>query len=119
MLQNVTVNVPRDALEHAKTVKEVWRELAGKLSVPNLSFEEFSKKVADADEVATLADKLRRERAELVKRRNEILIEVWDMTKRVRNAAKATFGDASPQAKKFLGSAPPQRKSSSGRVKAD
>ena len=92
-----TGTFPRNALSQAKLTRKGWSALQGDLHVPNLTFDEFSKKVEDAQKKVAMAERLRRERAEAVRVRNEVLKEVWDFTKRIRNATKATFGDNSPQ----------------------
>jgi len=96
-----SLGYPPNALEQAKRVRKGWEELGQKLTVPNLSLEEFVKKVEEAQEKVQLAKKLREERRRVVASRNQILREVWDLTKRVRNAAKAVFGDDSPEVRKM------------------
>lgn len=96
-----SLGYPPNALEQAKEVRKGWEEIGEKLTVPNLSLEEFIKKVEEAQEKVRLAKKLREERRRVVASRNQILKEVWDLTKRVRNAAKAAFGDDSPEVRKM------------------
>ena len=43
------------------------------------------------------AELLKVQRAQAIQERNVVLSELWDLTKRVRNAAKATFGDNSSE----------------------
>ena len=57
--------------------------------------EDFQKKISFAAGKVDLADRLKMERRNAVKQRNESLKVVWDLTKRIRNAAKATSGDSS------------------------
>ena len=94
---------PRNTLRQAELAKEGGKDLLDKLLVPNLSLEEFETKITKATEKVDLAEKLKEERSKAVKSRNEFLKEVWDLTKRIRNAAKATFGDNSAEIEKFGG----------------
>jgi len=94
---------PRNTLRQAELAHDGWKELLKKLNVPNLTIKEFESKIAQATEMVDLAEKLKEERSRAVKQRNETLKEVWDLTKRIRNAAKATFGDSSKEIDKFGG----------------
>lgn len=94
---------PRDTLEQAELAKEGWKNLLDELSVPNLSLEEFEDIISKTTEQVDLAEQLKEERAKAVQERNEYLKEVWDLTKRIRNAAKATFGDNSKKIEQFGG----------------
>ena len=78
-----------------------------------MTLEVFEEKIKKAAEKVELAERLKEERSKAVKGRNEYLKEVWDLTKRIRNAAKATFGDNSEEIEKFGG------KSSRTRIKRD
>lgn len=86
---------PRDALEQAKIVKDGWKKVGGKLLVPNLSMSDFRRKLDEARQSVDKAEELKVERAKAIRDRNVHLSELWDLTKRIRNAAKATFGDYS------------------------
>ncbi len=88
---------PRDTLEQAEIVKHGWDEVGMKLLVPNLSVEKFVEKLAEAHEQAKRAEALKAERAHAIQVRNHCMSELWDLTKRIRNAAKATFGDYSDE----------------------
>lgn len=112
MLKSTGNNYPRDTLEQAEMVCDGWEEFLSKLSVPNVSLEEFKEKIDEAKEKVLLAEKLREERSRVVKVRNDALMALWDFTKRVRNAAKATFGDDSNEIEKFGGKPSRQRKRS-------
>jgi cell shape-determining protein MreC len=88
---------PRDALEQAETVKTGWSQMENKLLVPNLTIDKFLDKLQEAKEFVELAEQLKLERAKAIHKRNKCLSELWDLTKRIRNAAKATFGDYSSE----------------------
>lgn len=88
---------PRDILEQAEIVKHGWDEVGVKLQVPNLSVDKFVEKLAEAREQAERAEALKAERAHAIQLRNRCMSELWDLTKRIRNAAKATFGDYSEE----------------------
>ena len=88
---------PRDALEQAHTVQNGWKMVGEKLSVPNLNMERFLAKLSEAQQLVERAEALKQERVRAIYERNIILSEVWDLTKRVRNSAKATFGDNSDE----------------------
>lgn len=94
---------PRNTLRQAELAREGWKALINKLIVPNLTLNDFEVKIKKATEKVELAEKLKKERSNAVKSRNEFLKEVWDLTKRIRNAAKATFGDNSKEIEKFGG----------------
>jgi len=94
---------PRDTLQQAELAREGWKNLIKELSVPNLSLEEFEEMISKTTEQVDLAEQLKEERAKAVLDRNEYLKEVWDLTKRIRNAAKATFGDNSKKIEQFGG----------------
>lgn len=100
---------PRNTLRQAELALQGWKDLIKKLNVPNLSVDDFEKKISYATEKVDLAEKLKEERSNAVKVRNESLKEVWDLTKRIRNAAKATFGDNSNEIEKFGGKPSRQR----------
>jgi hypothetical protein len=93
---------PRDALEQAEAVKSGWSEVGEKLLVPNLTMKKFQTKVAEAQKCADKAEELKLARAKAIQDRNVVLGELWDLTKRVRNAAKATFGDHSPELERLV-----------------
>ena len=112
MMKNVNLSFPRNTLLQAEKALKGWKELKDKVNVPNMTIEEFEKQLADATEKVERAEKLKIERSEAVKVRNESLKVVWDLTKRVRNAAKATFGDNSKEIEKFGGKASRRRRRS-------
>ena len=88
---------PRDALTQAEIVMTGWSDVGKKLLVPNLSVQKFLNKLDEAKQFVERAEQLKLERAKAIQERNICLSELWDLTKRVRNAAKATFGDYSPE----------------------
>ena len=94
---------PRNALDQAVAAQEGWFQLAEKLNVPNLTIQEFQEKLEQAAALSEKVEALHRERQATVQRRNELLSELWDWTKRVRNAARATFGDTSRELEKVTG----------------
>lgn len=96
-------NYPRNVLEQSEVVQKGWRKLGSALQVPNLSYEDFVKLLAEARAKAEHAERLRQEWRQAVRERDEALQEVWDLTKRVRNAAKATFGDRAPEVSQLGG----------------
>lgn len=100
---------PRNTLRQAELALQGWKELFDQLNVPNLTIEAFEQKIKFAAEKVELAEKLKQERSKAVKVRNESLKDVWDLTKRIRNAAKATFGDNSTKIEKFGGKITRQR----------
>jgi len=100
---------PRNTIRQAELALQGWKELAKQLNVPNLSIADFAEKIKHATEKVDLAEKLKEERSKAVKIRNDSLKDVWDLTKRIRNAAKATFGDSSPEIEKFGGKSSRQR----------
>lgn len=102
-MKETSDSYPRNTLREAELAREGWRELIDQLIVPNLTLEDFDQKIKKAAEKVALAEKLKEERSKAVQGRNEYLKEVWDLTKRIRNAAKATFGDNSDQIEKFSG----------------
>lgn len=86
---------PRDALEQAEIVEKGWDTVGARLVVPNLTVELFREKLSEAQQEVQKAEQLKAERAQAIHNRNVCLSDLWDLTKRVRNAAKATFGDNS------------------------
>jgi hypothetical protein len=68
-----------------------------RLLVPNLDLSELRIKLEEAHRFIDRAEQMKEERAKAVQARNICLSELWDLTKRVRNSAKATFGDYSPE----------------------
>ncbi|RMD91340.1 MAG: hypothetical protein D6813_07850 [Calditrichaeota bacterium] len=93
---------PRDTLEQAKVILEGWNKVGNKLLVPNLSVDEFVKKLQEAEKSVEKAEELKILRAKAIEERNQCLSELWDLTKRIKNAAKATFGDYSPELELLL-----------------
>ena len=108
-MKETSDSFPRNTLRQAELAFQGWKELIDNLNVPNLSVEEFEKKISYATDKVELAEKLKEERSKAVKVRNESLKDVWDLTKRIRNAAKATFGDNSAEIEKFGGKPSRQR----------
>lgn len=90
-----STSFPRDVMEQAHTVKTGWEHVGNKLMVPNLTAQKFFNKLLEANESMETAEQLKLERAKAIQERNVCLSELWDLTKRIRNAAKATFGDYS------------------------
>ncbi len=115
MMKEANENFPRNTLRQAELALQGWKELQKEVNVPNMSMDDFENKLSLAAEKLDLAEKLKVERSEAVKARNEALKDVWDLTKRIRNSAKATFGDSSEKIEKFGGK--PSRKR--GRRSAD
>lgn len=98
---NTKENFPRDTLEQALTVYKGWKKYQAELHVPNFSMEEFEDRIKSAQDGVEMVEKIRKERSEAVSVRDDSLRGVWDLVKRVRNAAKATFGDDSEEIIKF------------------
>ncbi|MCH6558840.1 hypothetical protein IH799_00645 [candidate division KSB1 bacterium] len=97
-----STSFPRDALEQAQIAKTGWEKVGKKLTVPNLSVDKFESKLNEAQHYVEKAQLLKVQRAKAIEERNVFLSELWDLTKRVRNAAKATFGDYSPELETLL-----------------
>ncbi len=87
---------PRNALDQAKVTAQGWRKLEKQFSVPLVGLEDFWRLISDAEQLAEKAELLRQERSKIVLERDRLLSLVWKHTKRIRHAAKATFGDDSP-----------------------
>ena len=102
-MKETSDSFPRNTLRQAELARKGWKDLINKLVVPNLTLDDFEKKIKKAAEKVDLAERLKEERSKAVKGRNECLKEIWDITKRIRNAAKATFGDNSTEIEKFGG----------------
>lgn len=100
---------PRNTLRQAELALQGWKDLADQLHVPNLTIDEFEDKIKNTTEKVDLAEQLKEERSRAVKFRNDSLKDVWDLTKRIRNAAKATFGDSSAEIERFGGKPSRQR----------
>jgi len=109
MMKAANESFPRNTLRQAEMALKGWKESKGDLDVPKMNIKEFEEKIAHATEKVELAERLKLERTEAVKSRNESLKVVWDLTKRVRNAAKATYGDGSAKIEKFGGKASRKR----------
>ena len=92
-----STSFPRDTLEQAQIAKTGWEKVGKKLTVPNLSVDGFESKLHEAQQYVEKAQLLKVQRAKAIQERNDYLSELWDLTKRVRNAAKATFGDYSQE----------------------
>ncbi len=90
-----STSFPRDALEQAQIAKTGWEKVGKKLTVPNLSVDKFERKLNEAQQYVEKAQLLKVQRAKAIQERNVFLSELWDLTKRVRNSARATFGDSS------------------------
>jgi phage shock protein A len=101
---------PRDALEQALIVIKGWQELKDQLQVPNMSLKDFEKNIEETRRKIEEAEEKRRQRIKAIQNRNASIEKVWDLTKRVRNSAKATFGDDSPEIVKFGGKSAQMRK---------
>ena len=108
-MKEVSDSFPRNTLRQAELALEGWKEFHQKLNVPNLSITDFETRIKSASDKVDVAEKLKEERSRAVKVRNETLKDVWDLTKRIRNAAKATFGDNSTEIEKFGGKSTRQR----------
>lgn len=108
-MKETSESFPRNTLRQAELALQGWKELANQLHVPNLTMEDFEDKIKQTTDKVDLAEQLKEERSRAVKIRNENLKEVWDLTKRIRNAAKATFGDSSVEIEKFGGKSSRQR----------
>jgi hypothetical protein len=108
-MRETSDSFPRNTLRQAELALQGWKELSAQLNVPNLSIEDFEERIKHATEKVDLAEKLKEERSKAVNIRNDSLKDVWDLTKRIRNAAKATFGDNSAEIEKFGGKPSRQR----------
>ncbi len=93
---------PRDTLEQADVVKKGWDTVGDRLLVPNLTIGDFLVKLKEAQDYIDRAEQLKQERAMAIEDRNLCLSELWDLTKRIRNAAKATFGDNSDELRSLV-----------------
>ena len=103
MIRKTPESFPRNALDQALIVFKGWKEMQNELNVPNLNLNAFEDKIKDAQRKVDKAEEMRQERTRVIGVRNKVLEEVWDLTKRIRNAAKATFGDDSKEIEKFGG----------------
>jgi hypothetical protein len=106
-MQNISNNhkissFPRDTLEQADVVKNGWDRVGSRLLVPNLTIDDFLDKLKEAQEFIDRAEQQKQERARAIEERNSCLSELWDLTKRIRNAAKATFGDNSDELRSLV-----------------
>ena len=108
-MKQTSDSFPRNTLRQAEIALQGWKELIKEMNVPNLTIEAFAEKIKYASDKVDLAERLKEERSNAVKVRNESLKDVWDLTKRIRNAAKATFGDSSEEVEKFGGKPSRQR----------
>lgn len=112
-------NFPRNALEQALIVMKGWEELKDKLQVPNMSLSDFAKKIQETQRKIEEAEEKRRVRIKAIESRNSSIEKIWDLTKRVRNSAKATFGDDSNEIAKFGGKSAQMRKAYLKRTQAE
>ena len=96
---------PRNILEQAQIACNGWEKLGELLQVPSLTFDEYISILEQAKQKIEDARELQRKRAEAITVRDETLAELWVFTKRIRNAAKAVFGDDSEQVA-MVGSVP-------------
>jgi len=103
MMKKSNINFPPDILEQAQTVYNGWKELQKQLMVPNMTLQDFEEKMKIAEDKIEAAQKVRTQWSEAIKTRNVVLESLWALTKRIRNAAKATFGDNSKEMDKFGG----------------
>ncbi|MDQ7054095.1 MAG: hypothetical protein Q9P14_14870 [candidate division KSB1 bacterium] len=101
--QKPIISFPRNALEQAITVHQGWQQLGPTLQVPNLSLEDYERLLEKANQLSRKVEELHQERQRMVQLRNQVLQELWDLTKRVRNAARATFGDTSKEVEVVMG----------------
>ena len=92
-----STSFPRDAFGQAHVAKTGWEKVGKRLTVPNLSLDKFESKLKEVQQYVEKAQLLKVQRAQAIQERNVALSELWDLTKRVRNAAKATFGDYSQE----------------------
>jgi len=95
---------PIDTIEQAEVARDGWSAVGNKLVVPNLTLTRFLDKLGEAKECINKAEELKLQRALAIEERNRRLSEIWDLTKRIRNAAKATFGDYSPELESLINS---------------
>ena len=91
---------PLDLMEQAQQVLAAWREATG-LQIADLSADQFAQLVAGTQAKATAVERLTVERTKSIEVRDAELDRLWDTTRRVRNAAKATYGDDSQEVRKF------------------
>ncbi len=117
MNDSASSSYPRNALEQAKVTAEGWRKLEKQFSVPFVKLEDFRRLINDAEQLAEKAEVLRQERSRIVLERDRLLSLVWRHTKRIRHAAKATFGDDSPDVQ-TLGILPVTARKRKARVEA-
>lgn len=94
---------PRDTLAQAKMVYTAWSGLLQKVEVANFSLADLEQKISDAEQKVEIAEKVRKERCQVVDMRDKLLNEIWALTKRVRAAVNATFGADSKESDKFGG----------------
>ena len=94
---------PRNTMEQARLVFGGWEEFKDQLNVPNLSLNDFQKMIKEVEKKIEQVEKVRIKRSAAVETRNRALEDLWKLTKRVRNLAKATFGDNSKEIEEFGG----------------
>jgi hypothetical protein len=94
---------PVNIMEQALVVYKGWEEFQEQLIVPNLAIKQFAERINDAQKKVNLAEELRKERSQEIEVRNTVLKEVWELTKRIRYAARAAFGEDSKEAEEFGG----------------
>ncbi len=96
-----STNFPRNTIEQARLAITAWEELRKDLEVPNLTLQEFEKEIKRALDKIEEAEKLKEAKSKAISERNKSLDHLWDLIKKVRNTAKATFGDNSGHLKNF------------------
>jgi len=117
MDDSASSSYPRNTLAQAKITAQGWRKLEKQFSVPFVELEDFGRLISDAEHLAEKAEVLRQERSKIVLERDRLLSLVWRHTKRIRHAAKAAFGDDSPDVQK-LGIQPITARKRKARVEA-
>jgi len=103
MIKHISPNYPPNVLEQALTVYQGWKEFEEQLTVPNFSVKDLEREIENTKKKIKLATEVRQKRSQAIEARNKALTDLWKLTKRIRNSAKATFGDNSKEIDKFGG----------------
>jgi len=98
---STNTSFPRNTMVQAKQAAQGWKELEGRLNVPSMSLEDFDENITEAQRCTEIAEEYKIKRSAAIAERNSVLKEVWHCTKRIRNAAKAIFGDDSSEVEKM------------------
>lgn len=101
---------PPDVVEQAQAAFDAWNQIDPNFAVGDLHPAALQDDIAKVTPMISQANTLEAQLTDVRNRRDDLLADMWDKVKRVRNAVKGIYGDDSSQYEMIGGTRLSERK---------